>query len=86
MEFKNENKESKLVFDARIARTLCKAGFPIIDIKPLRNDPNRTVFVFENTENFQKNYLNIREELKAKDLTMVANNDITFYLGEDDSE
>ena len=65
-EFKNETKESKLVFDPRVARALCKRGFPIIDIKPLRGEPDKTVFVFENTENFQDVFIQIMDEIKAK--------------------
>ena len=63
---KNENKKSKLVFDARIARALCKKGFPIIDIKPLRGEPDKTVFVFANTEEFQTAFTQIMDEIKAK--------------------
>jgi biotin carboxylase len=63
---KNENKKSKLVFDARIARALCKKGFPIIDIKPLRGEPGKTVFVFANTEEFQTAFTQIMDEIKAK--------------------
>lgn len=65
-EFKNEIKKSKLVFDPRVARTLCKKSFPIIDIKPLRGEPDKTVFVFENTENFQEAFTQIMDELKEK--------------------
>ena len=66
MEIRNENKKSKLVFDARIARALCKKDFPIIDIKPLRGEPDKTVFVFANTEEFQEAFAQIMEEIKAK--------------------
>jgi hypothetical protein len=66
MEIKNENKKSKLVFDARIARALCKKDFPIIDIKPLRGEPDKTVFVFANTEEFQGAFTEIMDEIKAK--------------------
>lgn len=66
MEIRNENKKSKLVFDARIARALCKKDFPIIDIKPLRGEPDKTVFVFANTEEFQVAFAEIIEEVKAK--------------------
>lgn len=62
----NENKKSKLVFDARVARTLCKKGFPIVDIKPLRGEPDKTVFVFENTESFQEAFSQTMDEIKAK--------------------
>ena len=66
MEIKNENKKSKLVFDARIARALCKQNFPIIDIKPLRGEPDKTVFVFANTEEFQMAFTQIMDEVKTK--------------------
>jgi hypothetical protein len=65
-EIKNENKKSKLVFDARIARALCKKNFPIIDIKPLRGEPDKTVFVFANTEEFQVAFTQIIDDFKAK--------------------
>ena len=65
-EIKNENKMSKLVFDARVARALCKKNFPIIDIKPLRGEPDKTVFVFANTEDFQVAFSQIMDEIKAK--------------------
>ena len=65
-EIKNENKVSKLVFDARVARGLCKQGFPIIDIKPLRGEPDKTVFVFANTDDFQKAFSGIMDEMKSK--------------------
>ena len=62
----NEIKKSKLVFDARVARALCKRNFPIIDIKPLRGEPDKTVFVFANTEEFQAAFTQIMDEAKAK--------------------
>lgn len=65
-EIKNENKKSRLVFDAKIARALCKKNFPIIDIKPLRGEPEKTVFVFENTEEFQLAFNQMMDEIKAK--------------------
>lgn len=70
MEIRNENKKSKLVFDARIARALCKKNHPIIDIKPLRGEPDKTVFVFANTEEFQVAFAQIMEEIKAKKESM----------------
>ena len=65
-EIKNENKTSKLVFDARIARALCKKNFPIIDIKPWHGGADKTVFVFANTEDFQKAFTEIMDAMKAK--------------------
>ena len=65
-EIKNENKKSKLIFDPRVARTLCKRGFYIIDLKPLRGEPDKSVFVFENTEEFQAVLSQILDEIKTK--------------------
>ena len=71
-EIKNENKQSKLIFDARIARALCKKNFPIIDIKPLRGEPDKTVFVFANTEEFQAAFTEIMDAIKAKKEVEIA--------------
>lgn len=49
-----EEKKTKLVFSPKVARALCKAGDPIIDIKKSRDNPASTVFVFENTEKFKE--------------------------------
>ena len=65
-EIKNENKASKLVFDAKIARALCKKNFPIIDIKPMRGEPDKTVFVFANTVEFQDAFTQMMEDIKAR--------------------
>lgn len=65
-EVRNENKASKLVFDAKIARALCKKNFPIIDIKPMRGEPDKTVFVFANTAEFQDAFTQIMEDIKAR--------------------
>ena len=60
------NKTSKLVFDAKIARALCKQGFYIIDIKPLKDNPEKTVFVFANTDEFKAAFDILIQEAKAK--------------------
>ena len=65
-EIKNENKTSKLIFDAKIARQLLKMGFFVIDIKPNRENTDKSIFVFENTEKFQQALAQIMEEVKAK--------------------
>lgn len=59
-------KVSKLIFDAKIARALCKKGYHIIDIKPMRGEPNKTVFVFENTDEFQVAFSEILNEIKSQ--------------------
>lgn len=59
-------KKSKLVFDAKIARALCKRNFPIIDIKPLRGEPEKSVFVFDNTDEFQTAFGEVMDMIKVK--------------------
>ena len=79
-EIKNEHKVSKLVFDARVARGLCKKGLHIIDIKPLRGEPDKTVFVFANTDDFQKAFTEIMDEMKAKKDKEVAEENLVADL------
>ena len=67
---KNENintKPSRLVFDARIARNLCKRGFYIKDIKPCRGAVDKSIFIYDNTPEFQMALNEITEEFKVKD-------------------
>ena len=61
-----ENKKSKLVFDPRIARPLCKRGFYIIDLKPLRGEPDKSVFAFLNNESFREDFTHIMDDIKSK--------------------
>lgn len=59
-------KTSKLCFDPKMARTLLKRGFKVIDIKPNRANPVASIFVFENTEEFQTAFSEVMEEMKKK--------------------
>lgn len=59
----NENKDSRLVFKAQIARQLLKAGCHMCDIKADRTNKDRTVFVFDNDEKFQKTFAEILNDL-----------------------
>ena len=77
-EIRNENKKSRLVFDAKIARAFCKKGFPIIDIKPLRGEPEKTLFFFENTEEFQLAFNQMMDEIKAKKESEMENEPISI--------
>jgi len=43
----------KIIIRPSIARTLLHRGNPIVDIKPNKNKPLESVFVFENTEKFR---------------------------------
>ena len=58
-----DNKDSKLVFKPQIARQLLKLKNTIIDIKPDKADPRRSVFVFDNTEKFQHDFNEILNDL-----------------------
>ena len=61
-----DTRKSRLIFDAKIARKLLKMGFVVIDIKPNRENTDKSIFVFENTEEFQQALTQIMEEVKAK--------------------
>ena len=58
-----EDKKTKLIFKASIARKLTKLNNPIVDIKPNRENPVASVFVFENTEKFRNDLSKILEEV-----------------------
>lgn len=44
----------KIIIKPPIARMLLQQGNPILDIKPNKNKPTETVFVFEDTEKLKK--------------------------------
>lgn len=53
----NESRnESKLIFKPHIARRLLKMGARLIDIKADRENKQRTIFVFERNEDFDRNF------------------------------
>lgn len=47
-------KEFKEIFTPYVARRLLKMGNPIVDIKPDKNNRDKTIFVFRITEKFVK--------------------------------
>lgn len=61
-----DTRKSRLIFDAKIARKLLKMGFVVIDIKPNRENVDKSIFVFENTEEFKQALTQIMDEIKAK--------------------
>jgi hypothetical protein len=61
-----DTRKSRLIFDANIARKLLKQGFVVIDIKPNRENVDKSIFVFENTEEFKKALEQLMDEIKAK--------------------
>lgn len=61
-----DTRKSRLIFDARIARKLLKDGFVVIDIKPNRENTDKSIFVFENTEEFKQALAQIMSDIKSK--------------------
>lgn len=53
--------DKKVVTSCKLARRLILDGFKVIDIKPHRDNPERTVFLFDNTEQLN-NLINQRDE------------------------
>ena len=45
---------TKCIFTPFVAKKKKKMGNPIIDIKPDKNNKDKTIFVFENTEKLKK--------------------------------
>ena len=64
---KMENKElGRCVYVPALARMLLRNGHKIIDIKPNRQDKERTVFVFSDDETFNADLEKAIEEVKGK--------------------
>lgn len=59
----NIKKEFKLVFNAGVSRRLLKMGVPIADIKSDRTNPDKTVFVFKRTPEFETAFAQINKEI-----------------------
>ena len=55
--------DAKLIFNAGTCRSLLRAGCTIIDVKPDRDNPVKTVFVFDKNEHFQKEFERINKEI-----------------------
>ena len=61
-----DTRKSRLIFDAKIARRLLKQNFVVIDIKPNRDNTDKSIFVFENTDEFKLALEKIMDEIKAQ--------------------
>ena len=48
------SKTSKCIFSPQLAQYLLQCGFTIIDLKPKKNAPKETVFVFAYTKGFDE--------------------------------
>lgn len=62
---KNVKRDAKLVFNMGIGRALLKAGATVVDCKPDRTNPDKTVLVFRNDETFQREFARINNEIAA---------------------
>lgn len=62
-----DTRVSRLIADPRIARKLLKKNFVVIDIKPNKSNPDKSVFLFENTEAFKIALEEVTAEMKAKE-------------------
>jgi AmiR/NasT family two-component response regulator len=60
---KNFVKEAKLIFNMGVGRALLKAGCQVIDCKPDKSNPDKTVLVFKNDEVFQRELARINKEI-----------------------
>ena len=59
----NIKKEYKLVFNSGVARRLVRMGINIADIKADRTNPDKTVFVFKRTPEFEEAFAQINKEI-----------------------
>ena len=55
--------ESRLVFNMGVGRALLKANCQVVDVKPDRTNPDKTVLVFKNDEHFQTEFARINKEI-----------------------
>ena len=62
-----EEKKAKLIFNMGVVRSLLKKGAKVIDVKPDRDNHDKTIVVFERDEAFEKAFAELNEELKAKE-------------------
>ena len=62
-----DTRETRLVFDARIARKLLKMKNNIIDIKTNRENMDKSIIVFENTKEFRYAYKKVKKDIKEFD-------------------
>lgn len=54
------NKKYKSIFNPGVARALLKLGNNIVDIKADKQDCNKTIFIFEETEKFIKDLVGLK--------------------------
>lgn len=62
-----EEKKAKLIFNMGVARSLLRKNAKVIDVKPDRDNHDKTIVVFERDEAFEKAFAELNEELKAQE-------------------
>ena len=62
-----EEKKAKLIFNMGVARSLLRKNAKVIDVKPDKDNHDKTIVVFERDEAFEKAFAELNEELKAKE-------------------
>ena len=65
MENVKQEKDAKIIFNPVIARHLLKSGCTMCDIKPAKDNPVKTVFVFEYNDKFKVEFDRINKEIAA---------------------
>ena len=64
-----EDKKAKPISNMGVARSLLRKNAKVIDVKPDRDNHDKTIVVFERDEAFEKAFAELNEELKAKEAT-----------------
>ena len=59
----NNKKDARLIFNMGCGRALLKAGCTVIDVKPDRTNPDKSILVFKNDEVFQREFARINKEI-----------------------
>lgn len=80
METNVMEKKGRCIYAAPVAREFVRRGFKIIDIKPNKENRDKTVFVFEETNDFNaalEEILNEYSERKAQRMEKKRLNELT---------
>lgn len=64
----NIKNKTKCVFNMGVARELLRNGATIVDLKPDRNNPDKTIPVFKRDEAFEAAFTEINKTLQEKKL------------------
>lgn len=59
----NDDKEARLIMNAGVARRILKLGGTIVDIKPDKNNRDKTVHAFKNDDVFKAAFEQVNKEI-----------------------